>query len=113
MQFDLLGIGASHLGNLLTLGHALTFLYQKLLIVCISTQVGFVVLDDDQLAITAQSATATQNVSGLGLGLYLAKEIVDEHQGRILLESHPGKGSKFSVILPKKKHQLTTIARSA
>jgi len=60
-----------------------------------------------------ERAASSQNVSGLGLGLYLAKEIVDEHKGRILLESHPGKGSKFSVILPKKKHQLTTIARSA
>jgi signal transduction histidine kinase len=37
---------------------------------------------------------------GLGLGLSLAKAIVEAHQGRIGLESAQGQGSVFSIWLP-------------
>lgn len=37
---------------------------------------------------------------GLGLGLYICKEIVDAHGGKIILESSPGKGAVFIVRLP-------------
>jgi two-component system, chemotaxis family, CheB/CheR fusion protein len=37
---------------------------------------------------------------GLGLGLYIAREIVNAHGGRIGARSHPGDGSTFVVNLP-------------
>lgn len=37
---------------------------------------------------------------GTGLGLAIAYNIIKEHQGDIKVESHPGKGSKFTVFLP-------------
>lgn len=37
---------------------------------------------------------------GSGLGLTLVKNIIEAHKGRIEVESEPGKGSTFSVILP-------------
>lgn len=40
------------------------------------------------------------SVSGMGIGLFLVKEIVQAHKGRISLDSMPGMGSKFCIELP-------------
>ncbi len=40
------------------------------------------------------------NVSGLGLGLYISKEIIRRHGGEIGADSEPGKGSMFWFDLP-------------
>ena len=42
----------------------------------------------------------THTVKGSGIGLTIVKQIVDAHQGDITVESSPGKGSLFSIILP-------------
>jgi two-component system, NtrC family, sensor histidine kinase HydH len=44
----------------------------------------------------------TTKSDGVGLGLAIVSKIVDEHDGKIVVESHPGEGSVFRVYLPAK-----------
>jgi len=44
----------------------------------------------------------TQN-KGIGIGLAITQRIVEEHQGKIKLESEEGKGTKVTIYLPQKK----------
>jgi PAS domain S-box-containing protein len=43
---------------------------------------------------------AQHNITGLGLGLYIASEIIKRHHGSMWAESEPGKGSTFYFTLP-------------
>ncbi|HPH96392.1 MAG TPA: cyclic nucleotide-binding domain-containing protein [Anaerolineaceae bacterium] len=40
---------------------------------------------------------------GAGLGLSIARQVIEQHSGEILVQSVLGSGSTFSVILPKKR----------
>jgi signal transduction histidine kinase len=48
----------------------------------------------------------SRETGGTGIGLALVLQIIQLHQGTINVESAPGKGSQFTVLIPKKIIQL-------
>ena len=51
---------------------------------------------DEAVAVNPADAPTT----GLGLGLFITKELVDAHRGAISVESQEGRGTIFTVHLP-------------
>ena len=49
-----------------------------------------------------ERATADSDTNGLGLGLYISKNVIKAHGGEIKLSSEPEKGSTFTIFLPLK-----------
>ena len=54
-----------------------------------------------------------RKTGGMGLGLFMAKRILDAHHGAFRLESEPGKGTRAIVQLPKEQPTPTTAAASS
>ena len=47
-----------------------------------------------------ERVASDRNIGGLGLGLYISKQIVDAHHGLIELQSVEGMGASFIVSIP-------------
>ena len=57
-------------------------------------------LPEESEKIFEKSVRLNDHAPGLGLGLYIARGIVEAHEGRIWAESRPGEGATFSFTLP-------------
>jgi signal transduction histidine kinase len=68
------------------------------------TDTGIGVSPDDQHRIFERfyrtQEAARRSIPGAGLGLAIAKAIVEQHHGTIEVFSEPGAGSTFSMVLP-------------
>ncbi|MCC6442677.1 MAG: response regulator [Armatimonadetes bacterium] len=80
--------------------------YAQEVVVTISDQ-GIGISPEDQKRLFQKfyrvDSSSTREVGGTGLGLAICKHIVEMHQGRIWVESEPGKGSRFRFALPKSR----------
>jgi signal transduction histidine kinase len=58
-----------------------------------------------------RASNITSDVEGSGLGLAIVKNIVENHQGRIWVESAVVKGSSFFIVLPVNAEPLKALRR--
>lgn len=57
--------------------------------------------DSERIFTRFERAVPLRNYGGLGLGLYIAREIVRAHAGTIAVNSELGQGATFTVALPR------------
>jgi signal transduction histidine kinase len=60
-------------------------------------------IPEDMLVNIFEPFVSTKGSKGTGLGLPVMKKIVEEHGGRVDLESRVGEGTTFRVTLPRKR----------
>jgi two-component system sensor histidine kinase/response regulator len=66
---------------------------------------GYGIAPEDQSTVFERFRQGRNKRSGSGLGLHLSSRIVEAHGGKITLTSEVGKGSIFTVIIPKNSSQ--------
>src|SRR5581483_1315505 len=57
--------------------------------------------DQERIFERFERAASAEHYGGLGLGLWVARQVVEALHGRIRVESRPGEGSTFEVVLPR------------
>jgi PAS domain S-box-containing protein len=62
--------------------------------------IGISIEDQARVFDRFERAVPAQHFGGLGLGLYIARRIIEAHDGEIRVESEPGAGTTFTVLLP-------------
>jgi signal transduction histidine kinase len=80
--------------------------------ICQSHKVMLINVEDDGPGIASEDLprlfdpffTTQAAGEGTGLGLYLVKEIINEHQGCLAVENRPNGGARFSIWLPLKQN---------
>ena len=72
--------------------------------------IGFEDKYKDKIFTLFQRLHSREAYEGTGIGLTIAKKIVEKHNGEITVESRPGEGSTFVLLLPLKQ---TTVQKHA
>jgi signal transduction histidine kinase len=57
--------------------------------------------DQERVFQQFERAVSSNEITGLGLGLYIAKQFIEAHGGKISVQSELGQGSTFTFELPQ------------
>jgi signal transduction histidine kinase len=63
--------------------------------------IGIAKVDQSRIFFAFERVASVHRVGGLGLGLFIGRQIVEAHGGTLLVSSQPGKGSTFTLELPR------------
>ncbi|MZH02325.1 MAG: hypothetical protein F3745_02680 [Nitrospinae bacterium] len=69
--------------------------------------IGFDEKYKDRIFLLFQRLHGKSSYEGTGIGLSICKRIVDHHHGFITVNSSPGEGAVFRVVLPAKQNRLS------
>ena len=75
---------------------------------CVAVQdqgIGIAPHDAERIFERFERAVSQSNTEGLGLGLWIAKRVVEAHGGLIIAEGQAGRGAIFTIQLPLSKEQ--------
>ena len=70
-------------------------------LVVVDHGIGIAPEDAERIFQRYEQAISSRAFGGLGLGLYIARQIIEAHGGTIRVESQPAAGSTFTIDLPK------------
>jgi signal transduction histidine kinase len=62
--------------------------------------IGIAPADQERIFSRFERAAPASSFGGLGLGLYLVRQVMDAHGGTVTVDSVPGKGATFHLLLP-------------
>jgi signal transduction histidine kinase len=65
--------------------------------------IGFDPKYSEEIFMVFKRLNSYHEYEGTGVGLSICKKIIEKHNGSILAQSEPGKGSTFSFVLPEKQ----------
>ncbi len=69
--------------------------------------------DFEKLFAPFERLASIRNYSGLGLGLYVAQQIIAAHRGEIEVYSEPGEGARFTVKVPLASARESGLAQAS
>jgi len=76
--------------------------HAKAMLVVEDRGIGIPVEDLSRIFGRFERTTISRNYGGLGLGLYIARQVIEQHDGSIRAESRPGGGARIVIELPLK-----------